>query len=281
MNDRDHMRDATKKRSVESTECDRTAPSRNRHGGSIISRKRHSDKTGGQPTVSSHPLDRLQDGSSRETMSTFRTQPHQLPAVDSTHADSGNQRRVAHCTDRSRADNRSRASTIHQTGLDGSQSGKSRENDRSPLVLANSRSVGSSYERYEREANRIAGSVFTSSVVAPTPSRIRRRRRSGNRLHRLRDQDGQSPVRERVNDVISSPGRPLDPSTKQSMEALLGHSFDSVRIHTGRTATRSARDLDAKAYTVGTHIVFDHNEFDPHTVAGSFLLAHELVHVIQ
>jgi hypothetical protein len=57
--------------------------------------------------------------------------------------------------------------------------------------------------------------------------------------------------------------------------------FSSVRVHTDARAAASARALDARAYTVGPHIVFDSGEYAPGTSAGSRLLAHELSHAVQ
>lgn len=57
--------------------------------------------------------------------------------------------------------------------------------------------------------------------------------------------------------------------------------FAGVRVHTGREAAESARAINARAYTVGNHIVFGSGEFSPGTDGGKELLAHELTHVIQ
>jgi hypothetical protein len=65
------------------------------------------------------------------------------------------------------------------------------------------------------------------------------------------------------------------------MESRFGHDFGSVRIHTGRDATRSADALGARAYTVGSDIVFGEGQYDRHTTDGKRLLAHELTHVVQ
>ena len=57
--------------------------------------------------------------------------------------------------------------------------------------------------------------------------------------------------------------------------------FSTVRVHADETASTSARQLGARAYTVGQHIVFGANRFAPDTAAGRELLAHELTHAIQ
>jgi hypothetical protein len=59
------------------------------------------------------------------------------------------------------------------------------------------------------------------------------------------------------------------------------YDFGTVRIHADEKAAESARMMNAQAYTVGNHIVFDTGEYAPDTAAGQKLLAHELAHVAQ
>jgi hypothetical protein len=84
-----------------------------------------------------------------------------------------------------------------------------------------------------------------------------------------------------VQAVIDSPGQPLDAATRSFMEHHLGHDFTGVRVHTGARAAASAQAVQAYAYTVGPHIVFDAGQYAPATPAGRRLLAHELTHVVQ
>jgi hypothetical protein len=54
-----------------------------------------------------------------------------------------------------------------------------------------------------------------------------------------------------------------------------------VRVHADASAQRSAREVDALAYTVGRDIVFGAGQYAPGTRPGMRLLAHELAHVVQ
>ena len=81
--------------------------------------------------------------------------------------------------------------------------------------------------------------------------------------------------------VIAGAGAPLDGAVRQDMEQRFGHDFSGVRVHAGSAAAQSARDVHARAYTVGRHLVFGAGQFAPQTHAGRRLLAHELTHVIQ
>jgi len=89
--------------------------------------------------------------------------------------------------------------------------------------------------------------------------------------------DGQSSVR----DALRSPARPLAPDIRADMEARFHHDFGSVQIHTGPRASSSADAMNAKAYTVGNHIVFADGRYAPWNAAGRLLLAHELAHAVQ
>lgn len=84
-----------------------------------------------------------------------------------------------------------------------------------------------------------------------------------------------------VNEVLRSPGQPLDRATCAFMEPRFGHDFSQVRVHTDAQAARSAGAVDAEAYTVANHVVFGSGLFQPHAPAGLQLLAHELTHVVQ
>lgn len=76
-------------------------------------------------------------------------------------------------------------------------------------------------------------------------------------------------------------GRPLDGGVQSFMEQRMGHELGHVRIHTDSESTASAEDLSAQAYTVGSDIYFNEWYYDPGSLAGKRLLAHELAHVIQ
>jgi len=84
-----------------------------------------------------------------------------------------------------------------------------------------------------------------------------------------------------VRDVISSTGQPLDTGTQHFMESRFGHDFSQVRVHTDAAAAKSARTVNARAYTVGSDVAFASNEFAPETQRGRELLAHELAHTVQ
>ena len=65
------------------------------------------------------------------------------------------------------------------------------------------------------------------------------------------------------------------------MERRFGADFARVRIHTDEAAARSAGALGAAAYTLGEHVVFGQDAYQPDTPTGLHSIAHELAHVLQ
>src|SRR5262249_18434923 len=91
--------------------------------------------------------------------------------------------------------------------------------------------------------------------------------------------EGQAPPL--VGEVLRSPGRSLPPPVRDFFTSRFGHDFSRVRIHADAQAAESARAVNALAYTVGRDVVFASGQYDPTSVAGRWLLSHELTHTIQ
>ncbi|HKY35577.1 MAG TPA: DUF4157 domain-containing protein [Polyangiaceae bacterium] len=70
-------------------------------------------------------------------------------------------------------------------------------------------------------------------------------------------------------------------SLRNFFEPRIGAKLDGVRLHDGPEAAASADALGARAYTVGTDVVFGRGEYRPETQEGTRVLAHELAHVVQ
>lgn len=92
---------------------------------------------------------------------------------------------------------------------------------------------------------------------------------------------GRVPAPPIVHEVLSTPGHPLDPSVRAFMEPRFGQDLSHIRVHTDRRAAVSTRAVKARAYTVGSKVVFGEGEYAPHSTAGQRLLAHELAHTFQ
>ena len=84
-----------------------------------------------------------------------------------------------------------------------------------------------------------------------------------------------------VDDVLQSPGQPLEHQSRAEFESLFGRDFSQIRVHSGERAAASASAVNARAYTVGRDVVFGRSQYAPRTDAGRQLLAHELAHTVQ
>lgn len=136
-------------------------------------------------------------------------------------------------------------------------------------------------DEYEQEADRVAAQVMRMSApnrelqASKTPALSLVERKVSGRHAGI----GAAP--SIVHEVLSSPGQPLDRHTRAYFEPRFGHDLSRVLIHADAQAAASARAVDAWAYTVGQHIVFDAGRYGPTTSEGKRLLAHELTHTIQ
>jgi Domain of unknown function (DUF4157) len=79
----------------------------------------------------------------------------------------------------------------------------------------------------------------------------------------------------------SASGQALDPQVRATLEPQFGHSFADVRVFSDAQADRMARDVNATAFTVGQDMFFRDGEYNPESLQGRHLLAHELTHTIQ
>jgi hypothetical protein len=98
------------------------------------------------------------------------------------------------------------------------------------------------------------------------------------KAERDRDKSGSVPE-DFLQDL--GPGQPLDSATRAFFEPRFDHDFSWIRVHTDARAAESARDVNALAYTFGSHVVFGSGQYAPETERGRRLLTHELVHTVQ
>jgi len=76
-------------------------------------------------------------------------------------------------------------------------------------------------------------------------------------------------------------GHPLDGGIKSRMETAFEGDFSHVRVHTDSSAAELSTRLNARAFTIGRDVAFASGEYQPGSVIGDALIAHELAHVMQ
>jgi hypothetical protein len=79
---------------------------------------------------------------------------------------------------------------------------------------------------------------------------------------------------------LQGPGRPLPSRARRFFEPRLGVDLGQVRIHHDERTAGFAEAIQARAFTDGRRIGFNRNEYNPDTLDGRRLLAHELAHSI-
>jgi hypothetical protein len=81
--------------------------------------------------------------------------------------------------------------------------------------------------------------------------------------------------------ILSRGGQPLPPELRRELEDWLGVDLGRVRLHLDAEASATAVALNARAYTLGRHVVFRSGQYRPWHSTGFQLLIHEMVHAIQ
>lgn len=143
--------------------------------------------------------------------------------------------------------------------------------------------VSKAYDPAEREAEETARKVMriqTPPATAPPPKGTARG--AVQRAEATQSQPVAAPARTAASSRVNiSGGSPLPSFVRSHMEPRFGANFSGVRIHSGEAAAHQSANLNAHAFTVGDHIFFGRDKYQPHSASGKELIAHELTHTIQ
>ena len=89
----------------------------------------------------------------------------------------------------------------------------------------------------------------------------------------------QPPIEHRLKH--RSGGTKMDTKTQTEMDQKFGTDFSHIKIHTDSEAAQMCQELGAQAFTRGNDIYFNEGKYNPNSIEGKRLLAHELTHTIQ
>ncbi len=166
-------------------------------------------------------------------------------------------------------------------------------------------------DAYEREADRVADAVVAGHP--PQLARVRQSSRPGLYRKVMQPEDlvdsmpppgaepaagSAGPTEEVQRSAAGEPGtvtpqfeqtleraagggEALPAPTRSFMESRFGWDFSAVRVHRDAQADTLARDVNARAFTLGDDIFFARSQYQPDRPSGQRLLAHELTHVVQ
>ena len=90
-----------------------------------------------------------------------------------------------------------------------------------------------------------------------------------------------APPAVQVQQQLQGKGQSLSGDVRSGMENAMGTDLSGVKVHTGAQGNEIAQQHNARAVTVGQDIAFASGEFQPGTMTGDALLAHELHHTQQ
>lgn len=149
--------------------------------------------------------------------------------------------------------------------------------------------IGAVGDRYEQEADRVAQDVV-QKIHAPAPKtgdedEVKRKSEVGS-LQRVEisEFNPQSEASVEIEASIQGArgsGQPLVDSVREPMEQAFGADFSGVRVHADAKSDELNQSVQAKAFTTESDIFFRQGAYEPSSVGGQELLAHELTHVVQ
>ncbi|MCB9235290.1 MAG: DUF4157 domain-containing protein [Bacteroidia bacterium] len=133
--------------------------------------------------------------------------------------------------------------------------------------------VGGKEDPAEKEADKMAEMVMGKSPASVSQSF------SPGIQAKSSSQGSQTAPEELESHVTQSKGKgkSMDSGTQQQMEGAFGADMSGVRIH----EDESPASIGAFAYTSGKDVHFQPGAYQPGTMQGKGLLAHELTHVVQ
>jgi hypothetical protein len=139
--------------------------------------------------------------------------------------------------------------------------------------------IGAPDDKYEREADKMADRVMRMSEPHI------QRQSSDKQQVELQATPLNAPASGGKTDAkidsLKGDGQTLPRSTRQFFESRMGYDFSDVRIYSGANAAEAAQSVNARAFTLGNRLVFNHGEYAPDSDAGKRLIAHELTHSLQ
>ena len=132
----------------------------------------------------------------------------------------------------------------------------------------------------EAVARRVVAMQAPPAPAAPPP--VAPAAGAAGVAHRSHNKSPSAPPARSTSPIENTgAGAPLPASVRSHMEPRFGADFGGVRLHTDHAAAQHSSALDAHAFTVGQHVYFGRDKFQPHSAGGKELIAHELTHTIQ
>jgi hypothetical protein len=133
-------------------------------------------------------------------------------------------------------------------------------------------------EAMRRYAPATAGAATAAECVPLIAGRIRTGIEEWKTTGNIPDAPADDPVAVQAR---LGPGRPLDASVVARMGSAFGADVSDVRIHDDARGAELSSERGSQAFAVGRHIAFGAGRYEPGTLVGDALIAHEMAHVLQ
>ncbi|MFH1120022.1 MAG: DUF4157 domain-containing protein [Bacteroidota bacterium] len=159
-----------------------------------------------------------------------------------------------------------------------------------PTIVQTKLAVNKPGDKFEREADSVAERIMrmpgtrteNEGKKIETRNEVGIQRREENAQPekeagiQVPDESTQSAIRSKTGG-----GMPLPRTVRNFMEPRFGNDFSNVRVHNDDQSSRLNQQLNARAFTHKNHIFFGSGQYNPDSLQGKQLLAHELTHVVQ
>jgi Domain of unknown function (DUF4157) len=158
--------------------------------------------------------------------------------------------------------------------------------------------IGAVGDKYEQEADRVAAQVMRrinapASVQSGEDETVQREemetkdneaRLMRSPIIQRKSSDGgiaATPNLEASINRARSGGQPMANNIREPMEQAFGADLSGVKIHANAQSDELNRSIQARAFTTGKDVFFRQGAYEPGSLGGQELLAHELTHVVQ
>ena len=140
-------------------------------------------------------------------------------------------------------------------------------------------------EERKREEEKLVQSKLKTNVEHSIQRQVEEEDEKEEETLQLKKMQGDIPevtpdLESRIR-ALRGGGQLLTKPIRAFFEPRFGYDFSQVRIHNDPEGAKLARVLNAEAFTYGRDIYFGEGRYNPGTLTGKRLLAHELTHVVQ
>jgi len=154
---------------------------------------------------------------------------------------------------------------------------KDKQTDHINEYLQFKMTVGKKEDKYEEEAETVSKKMVETDREVDISSTGRN---TDIHFYKGEGEEVSQEIEDKIRSSLSY-GQPIKENIRSEFEYRFKADLKNVKIHTGNYASELNRKLGSEAFTYKNHIFFGEGRFNPETISGKRLIAHELTHVLQ